>query len=118
MSSWKTFNNQLSPIKSHLKSKKIPSIPLVSQSLDHHSQLVDKIKEVLKKSFANIEEETVSLVVSRFGLNGESPLSQSELANRTGLDIKTVQKLETEALRAMMGYGKVKKNIKEKSITH
>ena len=64
------------------------------------SKLYEKIKKVLK----NRERTIIEL---RFGLNGEKPKTQKEIASDMGISRSYVSRIETRAI------GKLAKEIKE-----
>ena len=63
-------------------------------------KLYNKMKEVLK-----LREKTI--LELRFGLNGDKPKTQSEIAQMMGISRSYVSRIETKAI------GKLAKEIKE-----
>jgi DNA-directed RNA polymerase sigma subunit (sigma70/sigma32) len=74
---------------------------------------LDVLRSRLFLAMENLDQATLKLLVRRFGLDGEEPISQEELATSLGISMDSVVKLEAEALRVLIGYGKYpgKKNV-------
>ena len=69
----------------------------------------NELEVLLSKLFQaleNLDQSTLRLLVRRFGLDGEAPIPQEELALQLGMSLEAVAELEAEALRALVGYGK------------
>jgi len=67
---------------------------------------LEALRSRLFQALENLDQSTLRLLVRRFGLDGEAPISQEELAMQLGLSLESVAELEAEALRALVGYGK------------
>lgn len=67
---------------------------------------LEALRARLFQALENLDQATLRLLVRRFGLDGEAPIPQEELALQLGLSLESVAELEAEALRALVGYGK------------
>lgn len=78
--------------------------------IDHYIKQQEMELEVLKtrlfNAMENLGPSTLKLLIRRFGLDGEEPISRQELADQLGTTSASVANLEAEALRALMGYGR------------
>jgi DNA-directed RNA polymerase sigma subunit (sigma70/sigma32) len=96
MNSWKTDLND-------------PTLQMESEEPTIYSQNED-LNERLFEAFEELDSGTLNIMVKRYGLAGNNPLSQNSLAQQSGVDIETINELEAEALRAIMGYGEFAPN--------
>jgi DNA-directed RNA polymerase sigma subunit (sigma70/sigma32) len=80
---------------------KVIEDPLQQERLDY-------LRSRLFQAFKNLDQATLQLLVRRFGLDGEDPLSTEDLAARLNMPIESVIQLEQEALRALIGNSKYK----------
>jgi len=76
---------------------------------------LEVLRSRLFQALENLDQSTLRLLVRRFGLDGEDPISQEELATQLGLSLESVVELESEALRALLGYGKYPQDPKKMS---
>ena len=67
---------------------------------------LEVLRSKLFQALENLDQSTLRLLVRRFGLDGEAPIPQEELALQLGMSLEAVAELEAEALRALVGYGK------------
>lgn len=67
---------------------------------------LEALRSRLFQALENLDQSTLRLLVRRFGLDGEAPIPQEELALQLGMSLEAVAELEVEALRALVGYGK------------
>ncbi len=67
---------------------------------------LEALRSRLFQALENLDQSTLRLLVRRFGLDGEAPIPQEELARQLGMSMESVAELEAEALRALVGYGK------------
>jgi RNA polymerase primary sigma factor len=61
----------------------------------------DDERQVLRRRLAELEERERAVVVLRFGLEGEAPLTLQEVGERVGLTREWVRKLEARAIRQL-----------------
>ncbi len=58
----------------------------------------DDERQVLRRRLAELEERERAVVVLRFGLEGEGPLTLREVGQRVGLTREWVRKIEARAI--------------------
>ena len=61
----------------------------------------DDERQILMRRLATLDERERAVVVLRFGLEGEAPLTLREVGQRVGLTREWVRKLETRAVRKL-----------------
>ena len=61
----------------------------------------DDERQVMRRRLAELEERERAVVVLRFGLEGEAPLTLREVGRRVGLTREWVRKLEARAIRKL-----------------
>lgn len=78
-----------------------------SKSVEDEIDLKFKIKQLYKKISEVLKEREKDIIELRFGLNGKTPKTQSEIAKSMGISRSYVSRIETKAI------GKLAHEIKE-----
>ncbi len=72
-----------------------------AQGMPGTSLEADDERQVLMRRLATLDERERAVVVLRFGLEGEAPLTLREVGQRVGLTREWVRKIETRAVRKL-----------------
>ena len=76
----------------------------------------DSIPERIFEAFESLDTEGLTLIVKRFGLDGSPPQSRNEVAKNVGVSSSTINELEADTLRSLLGYGSNSKKSKKKIV--
>jgi DNA-directed RNA polymerase sigma subunit (sigma70/sigma32) len=74
---------------------------------------LEMIKERLFNSLKHLSSHELTLLLKRYGINGYGGTSQADLAQELNVSEETVEAIEAEALRVLMGYPKKPREVKE-----
>jgi RNA polymerase primary sigma factor len=72
-----------------------------AQGMPGTSLEADDERQILMRRLATLDERERAVVVLRFGLEGEAPLTLREVGRRVGLTREWVRKIETRAVRKL-----------------
>lgn len=72
-----------------------------AQGMPGTSLEADDERQILMRRLATLDERERAVVVLRFGLEGEAPLTLREVGQRVGLTREWVRKIETRAVRKL-----------------
>jgi DNA-directed RNA polymerase sigma subunit (sigma70/sigma32) len=65
----------------------------------------ERVKDEIAEALSNLTPEAERLIEKLYGLNGTSPQSSEEVSRDLGIPITDLRQMQTEALRALRGYG-------------
>lgn len=71
------------------------------KSIEDEIDLKMKIKILYQKMQSILKEREKNILIQRFGLNGEKPKTQNEIAKQLGISRSYVSRIETKAIQKL-----------------